>query len=266
MMRGQRRQGVAAYTFANAEAAAYVARMTVQPTYTRKGLIDTLVGALKAAGVFGKFDGLWLLASHDAQAARLNLVSNSYNLTAVSTPTFTVDQGYKGDGASSYLKTGFVPSTAGGHYTLNSAHLAGWNRDDTQDDGAVAGARANANANEGWVTIRNTANQSLARINQNSNIGTGASTNSSGLIVARRSDASNKAVFRNGAQIWAATAASGGVPNYEVYIGALNNGGVASSFNSRQMAAASIGGSLDDGDIASYYGAINTYLQGIGAA
>lgn len=48
----------------------------------------------------------------DAQAnALLNWVSSSYNSTAHNSPTFTADRGFTGDGATTYLNTGYVASS-----------------------------------------------------------------------------------------------------------------------------------------------------------
>jgi len=56
------------------ETAGLLARMSVPPSPARRTHIDTLVKSLIAAGLWTKLDALYLLAAHDAQAARLNLV------------------------------------------------------------------------------------------------------------------------------------------------------------------------------------------------
>ncbi len=94
------------------EAAALLSRMTVTPSTARKQLIDALIATLVGAGIWAKLDALYLLAAHDAQAARLNWIADRYNLTAVNSPTFTTDRGYAGTGAAMYLDTGFNPATA----------------------------------------------------------------------------------------------------------------------------------------------------------
>jgi hypothetical protein len=71
------------YTPVNAEATALIARMTIAPNARRKRAIDTLIGALKTAGVWTKLDTFYVMAAHDAASARLNWISTSFNLTAV---------------------------------------------------------------------------------------------------------------------------------------------------------------------------------------
>ena len=58
-------------TASDSDAQAYFAAMTVQPSAARKGLLRDLIAGLKADGAWAKLRGFWLLAAHDAQAARL---------------------------------------------------------------------------------------------------------------------------------------------------------------------------------------------------
>jgi len=104
---------------------ALIARMSVAPGEARAALIDALVRALKAAGVWAKLDALYLLAAHDAQAARLNWVGSSFTLAAVNSPGFTVDRGYAGDGATSYLDSGFTDGSSGG-FRRDDGHRGLW--------------------------------------------------------------------------------------------------------------------------------------------
>ncbi|MCJ8143876.1 hypothetical protein MKI84_13205 [Ancylobacter sp. A5.8] len=107
------------------EAQALAARMSTAPTTERLRLVSALIGALKAGGVWPKLDALYILAAHDEPASRLNWAQDAYELTAVNSPTFTLDRGWQGDGATSRLASGFLP-TGGGKMTATSAHLGMW--------------------------------------------------------------------------------------------------------------------------------------------
>src|SRR5215213_2374639 len=98
-----------------AETTAIVAAMTSAPDATRQGQINTLVAALKTAGVWTKMDVLYILAAHHEQAGRVNW-KNPGTLTAslISTPTFTTDRGYTSNGTSTSLNTGYNPVTFSG--------------------------------------------------------------------------------------------------------------------------------------------------------
>lgn len=99
------------------------------PTQTnRQALIyDATIRQLVSSGLWTCWDALYLFAAADSTSARTNLISSSFTCTAVGSPTFTVNQGYTGDGATSYLDTNFNPTTApGALYTQSDAFLVAW--------------------------------------------------------------------------------------------------------------------------------------------
>ena len=91
-----------------AESAAYFAAMAVAPDAARKAIIDALVVAIKAAGIWEKITALYLFAAHDSQAGLVNLVDPSNVADAINGPTFAADVGYSGDGVDQYIDSGFV--------------------------------------------------------------------------------------------------------------------------------------------------------------
>ena len=123
---------------ADADALSVIARMTVQPDKARATLIETLVRDLKSAGVWQTLDGLYVMAAHDAQAARLNWRGNILNLTPAASPTFTIDRGYKGDGAAAYLTIDGT-STDVVRYTLDSASVGLWANQVVAETGIALG-------------------------------------------------------------------------------------------------------------------------------
>lgn len=92
----------------SAEATAYFAAMSVQPSTALKDLVEALITTLKADDVWNYLLWLGLGPMHDAQAARVNLKTPAQVASAVNSPTFTAKQGYAGDGATSYLDTGIA--------------------------------------------------------------------------------------------------------------------------------------------------------------
>lgn len=119
----------------DAASTALFARMSVQPNTARKKAINNLVVMLKDYEIWDKFDAFYLMASHDRQAARLNIIGNSYNLTEVNTPTFTVNRGFKGvRSTSSYLETNVNQITFGGKMALKSLSMGLWNLTNTTDN------------------------------------------------------------------------------------------------------------------------------------
>ena len=77
------------------------------PGRTRAFLIDDLIAALEAAGVWERLSALYLTAAHDDQAARQNLKTPGlYDLSPANDPAFAVGEGYTGDGVDAWLDTG----------------------------------------------------------------------------------------------------------------------------------------------------------------
>lgn len=109
----------------DAAVTAYFAAMTVQPDATRKALLANLIQGLEADGIWSKLDWFVICAAHDRQAGRINARNPSQQLTEQGTLSFTTDQGFTGDGTSSYLSYG-TTFTASGTMTLTSATIGTW--------------------------------------------------------------------------------------------------------------------------------------------
>lgn len=241
------------------EAVALFARFTTQPTETRKGQINTLIKALKTAGVWTKMDAFYILAAHNAQAARRNWLADQYNLGPVSAPAFTTDRGYQGDGAISYLDTGFNPVTAPTpKIALNDNHIAIWSRTNLD----VAGA-----------TSRDAGNPNLMSSRRGSFSGegvfrSGTSGDSSGIagsypgyLLHTRVDATQFKVFNGGVQLGSITNASSAMSSQALKVCAASG-----SFGINQIAACHVGAGLTQQNITDLFNAINTYMVAIGAA
>lgn len=116
------------------DAAAYFAAMSVQPDDARKSLINDLIVGLKADGVWSKTRLLYLRALGTQQAALLNAKTPGTNdCTIVGTVTFTADRGFRGDGSTGYLNTGFNPTTASPVIGQNSLALYSYVNNTTSD-------------------------------------------------------------------------------------------------------------------------------------
>lgn len=248
------------------DAEALFARFTTPPTTARKVLINNRILAAKASGAWALRDAFYMMAAADAQAAQRNWKQDAFNLTPTGTIAFEADRGYTGNGTTGYLATGFTPSTAGGQFALNGAHLSVWSLTDAINTGVSIGARTSSVAGQSFLTIRSTSNLGAYRLNQDA-IGTVPTVaNSSGGFVVRRSGAAVRALFRNGASVATDTTVSTSLPTAAITIGALNTGGVIGSFNTYQFASAGFGGNLTDAMILAEYQADLAYLQGVGAA
>lgn len=241
------------------ETNALLARFTSEPSAQRKRLIDDLVVALKAAGVWSKLDSLYLMAGHDAQAARRNWIADQYNLTTVASPTFTTDRGYTTNGSSSYLDTGFNPATAGGKFAQDSACFAAWNRTAGQNNSSAAGWFDGADGVS--LLFRTTGNLGGGRLNQAATASTSI-TDGTGLLALNRSGSSTSQIIKNGIQLATPTNASAALNSATLNFGRVT----AAAFAAHEFAAGYLGQSMSVAEHLGAYTAINAYLVAVGAS
>jgi hypothetical protein len=105
------------------------ARMTGEvPSWMKDG-INTCIVDLKTAGVWALKDTLYVPAVATLEVnARLNWIGNAYNLTPSDpAPAWAALGGYTPNGTSSYMDTGFNPTTAvAPKFARDSAHQFAW--------------------------------------------------------------------------------------------------------------------------------------------
>lgn len=255
------------YTQYDPSAVALFARFTTPPTDARKTLINNLIVSLKASSVWTKLDALYVMAAADNQAARRNWIADQYNLTAVSSPTFTADQGFTGDGAASYLTTALTPDVTT-KYQLNNSRIGHWLRTNSQSASAVSlGARTSATpTGQSLILARTTSDTLVGRVNQDSNSGLVANLDSSSAIAVSRMASGTVDYYRAGVSIGSAAVSTTTMPTVPFFILALNNAGVPANYDTRQSAAVWVGSALTASEELAFYNALNTYLMAVGAA
>jgi hypothetical protein len=232
------------------------AALGVPASAARAAVLDTFVRAMKTGGVWAKLDALYLLAAHARAAARVNLVSpGTYYAAEVDAAnlSFTTDRGFTGNGTSSYLQTNFDPTTATFKFLRDNASLTIWSL--TNSDG-------------GSVDIGSgTATRVLARSGGNlvtrANSSTSGSTtvgDSLGLIGWSRDAADHYDNLKGASVIGSPVLASTGISAAAMRVCA---GGT--SFSTRQMALAAIGGEVAS-VLTAYNAAALAYMQAVGAS
>ena len=239
----------------DAAAQAYFAAMSVQPDATRKGLLNDLIVGLKADGVWAKLDWLVLLAAHDGQAGRVNAVMPSKVAAAINSPTFTVDRGYAGDGASSYIS--FTENiTAGGNFSgadtdntlgcwATSATATGTTYLMSMQASAQVYVRGNGTTAIG-VRIGSATPVSLATTSPGHFTGTRIGTVTTGYIM--------------GGGAVSATGGSVAISD----IACLMRGGA--TYTAVRIGVAYYGAGLTAAEVAALHARLNTYMTAIGAA
>jgi hypothetical protein len=246
------------------DAQAYFAAMSVQPDATRKGLINDYIVGLKTDGVWSLLDLVYLLASHDSQAAGLNAKTPASNVITVNgTCTFTTDGGYTSNGTTGYLDTNFNPATAGGNWTQNSASLFSWVNATTSDTASTTQATWGNTVAGAYILPLRTSGTFRTMLN-----GTGAQTFTAVLTTRLGSRAASRqgaAVTDgqvNGAAFGTTNATASQAPTSEnanlLRFGASYNG------NDR-VALATLGGGLTGTQMTALHNRSSTFLTAIGA-
>lgn len=249
------------------DAAAYFAAMTVQPTTTRKDLLNTLILSLKAVGVWDTYDLMYIGASHDRQAATLNARSpGEFTLSSVNSPPFVADRFIGVQNGGGYWNTGFNPSAiteANRKLRSGSATFGFWSVLNLVVDSSSMGAYQDASNGGYTLAPKNTTSSATSARVQSLNAVPAASVDtpsSLGLFNARR-DGSILSIRRNNVLQIAGSMSHGPIPNQTFRIGNISG----ASGVPTQAAIAFVGGFKTDAQCDAEYNAFQTYLSAIGA-
>jgi hypothetical protein len=235
--------------------------MTPEPDGARKVVIDTLVKTLVSAGVWNALDAFYVFAAHSRAPALINWKNpGTFNAAEINgLITFTTDRGFTPNGATSYVDSGFNPSTAPSpNFVQDSAHIGAWVLTSRAGADKVVMGQSNSGNN---VYPMFTDDKFYPRVNDNSEAEGFTVAGSSGLFVANRSSSTARQGYRNAASIGTfASNTSKAVVSEAFRVGAGGN-----KFSDDQLALATIGGSLDAAAQTALYNAALVYMQAVGA-
>jgi len=224
------------------------------PSPSQQVLQETLIADLKTAGVWDKLDVFYVFATDgDSDYATLNWKSpSSFQTTKVNSPTFTTNQGYQGDGSSSYLDTNFIASAGTNNRTQNDGHISAYvNVLSTNSVGSqYAGSRfpdTRLGANYHYM------NDGTIYINNNQY---------TGLNYMGRDSSTNRILRKGGNVLPITTATSSFIPILSSFILAVNNAGNPLLFSNGQVSTFSEGAELG-ASVVDFENAINTYMTAL---
>lgn len=244
------------YSYTNTEAQTYINAMTVEPSDTFKGHVDTFYSGLKTDGIYTKLGFMYLLATPTEQGARLDMITPASN-TLTGSPTFTADRGFTSDGTN-LLDTG-VAESAVTNMTETSATFGLWvnSSDETAGNlmGAASTSRLNPRAGSGNVSGR-------CFSGQTSNDLTVA--NRLGLSVVSRTGTSQTCGRNAGSDSAVTTATTSNSPTSDTFeiLGATGTAHTGAD----RVAFAFAGGYLTQTERQNLHTRVNTLLTAIGAA
>jgi len=246
----------------DSEAQDIIDNMSVTPSDARQIIINDLVVQLKDDGNWDKLDTLWVMAAHDSQAGRLDWKDPSGTLlTRINTPTFTADQGYLGDGSTSYLETGWNAQTQSVNFTQNDASFGIYLRTDLSEDRNDMGALASSPLYRGYINSR-AFGVSQVFLNTSGSAGSPAISDSLGTISGKRTGASAGDTLQNGVSLGTNTNVSEAIPSLAPYILTRNNGGAPLGFSNKQASMVFYGsGGINH---LTFHNAFNAYMTSLG--
>jgi hypothetical protein len=229
----------------------------------RQIVVNTLIAGLKTDGIWTKLDRLWLFAAENEESALTDLVGLTL-ATAVDSPTFTADDGYNGNGSSSYVDTTYNPATQGTNYVQNSASAGIWViAAPAQSATAVAMGLQVGTDYAADLTLRYVDDNTYARINTAVD-SLDEPTLGAGLYMIDRSGSNNSDLYKDGVSVDSGVAASVAVVSGNFFIGARNTGGSPGNYATDVISSGVFGGALSSTEHGNLYTHLQTYMTAVG--
>ena len=181
----------------------------------------------------------------------------SFDATLINAPAFVSLEGFTGNGTSSYINTGWVPSTDGVNYTKDDAGFEIYIRTNVDEARYDLGVKGGAN----WLAIEARASD-VAYLRMNDDTWSfDANTDSRGFFIGNRTASNVLKLYKNDIEIVAGVGVTTNLPGRPVYILCLNSDGVATGFGTKQVACVSFGASLSGAERTAYKNALETYMD-----
>lgn len=232
---------------------------------SRGRLVSDTIRALKGAGVWTDLDLLPVLAAENAASALVDWKALK-SMTAVNSPTFTTDQGYAFNGTTSYINTGFIPSTDCVAGTGTSFMLGAYERTDVSATGRAIGALVST-SQAAHLLPRNGSLAAASLNAASANMVTGL-TDSRGLTVALTNGTTGGG-YKNGVAGATPTLTTPGssLVNIALFIGGYNQAGALTLPRASTIGYALFGrNAWSAAQHASFYAAMQSYMSRIGAS
>jgi len=232
----------------------------------RGRLVSDTIRALKGAGVWNALDFLPVLCAENTASALVDW-KNLRTMTATNSPTFTTDRGYAFDGATSYINTGFIPSTHATSATGTSQMIGVYERTNVASTGRAFGANVVTPTQSVHILPYN-GSSAFATINTTNVAYVTGFADSRGLIVAAATGTAG-AGYKNGVAGLTPTLTSPGssLVNIALFIGGYNQGGSLSLPRASTLGYCMFGANAwAAAQHAAFYNAMQQYMIRLGAA
>jgi hypothetical protein len=246
------------------DAQAYFTANTAITSAADKNAINDFYLGLKTDSIYSKIKQMGLYIWSSATANKWNMINPldtdaAYRLN-FSTGWTHASTGMTPNGTSAYADTFFIPSAV---LTQNSQAFGYYSRTNRADSTAISfGARQTSPATiTTTMQLRNSNNiTSFVASSTSQNV---ANTDTRGFFQMSRTGASAGSIVKNNT-VTSMTLTSTGINTYSMYLGARNNIGVSSNFDSCEVAFSYNASGLTSTELQNFYTRVNTLMTYFG--
>jgi hypothetical protein len=231
---------------------------------TQQNAINTLVTDLKGYGIWSKMKAIYPFVGGTAAQHRFNLKLPTTNTsdfygTFIGGGTHS-STGYLPNGSTGYMNTNLTPSAILGQ---NSTHVSYYSRTNNTSGGVDIGTR-NATATLTCI-LNDTDSKIYFRVNRSAGTAQSLTTiaDSRLFYIINRTSSTQELLFTNSTKN-TFSANSTGLSTFPVFLGSLNDSGVAKFFGTKECAFASIGEGLTDTEASNLYAAVQKFQTTLG--
>lgn len=226
---------------------------------TQKSALNQLVLDLKANSLWARLKAIYPVIGGTAFTHKFNLkdprdLDVAFRLAFFGTSVVHSATGMKP--TNGVWATYLIPSA---HLSTSSGNLTYYSREN------IAGGYDMGAADDGGISVnvtslitRYSSNVAAASYGNGSYACQVASTDSRGMFMTNRNDATNTTLWKNGAKL-KTTAEAASLPNYSIVINGVNGAGASGYASSKECAFASIGGSFSDAEALIYYNIVQAF-------
>lgn len=247
--------------------AAWLAR-TSGLTNAQKDNYCVMINKMDADSTWALGDAFYIYATNTSTTALLNILSTSFTANVQGSCTFNANSDYTCDGSTGYIETTFVPSSAGGNYTQNSATMLGYNLSSrsTGQMWCTMGVSNVADSNTfSYLAPNFTASGFISAVNTIGGDAAPLETNSQGLWVTTRTGATTTTSYKNGNTTPIASSIDLSVSNPTgSYISSACKFTTVTDFSADKIAAIWLGGGLTSTQMHNLTDAINGFMTTLG--
>jgi hypothetical protein len=219
------------------------------PSTGQQTLQNQLVVDLKVGGIWSKLDTFGVFATDGNSDFALIDWIRLTDYTAVNSPTFTTNEGFKGNGTSSYIDSNYNAQINGTNYTTTNASTGFWSELMTHDANYIYGGGSSYFRDLSSTLFRQA-------INDGDGTNRTSPTGEIKYVHSDRNSSTNKNLYENGTQIGPYTIASSSEATSFMILKYLT------SYSSSKISCFYCGSSMTS-EVTDFYNAINTYMTSL---